>query len=118
MDMARGKMGPAIAIGQIQGDVGGGLPLPQQETDSLQVKGNVRHHDPPGIAVIERGGRVETPAGILDSLGRIWPAMAYKLIDSLKKVLVGFGLDIERAGPEGWRVQPGPRFRRCNRPAV
>src|SRR5262245_29913269 len=116
--MAGGEMSPDIAIRQIQGNVVGRRPLPKQETNSLHIEGQVRHNYPPGVAVVENGSRVKAPARIIDGLRRIWPAMTYKLIDSLQEVLICFGFDIERTGAEGWGVQPGPGFRRCNRPAV
>ena len=114
----RVKPANASCGGQVEGHVVSRLALAQQETDALQVGGDIRHHQPPGVVMIEYRGRVEAPAGLAGLGRRVGPAMAHELIDALQEVEVGLGLHIERRGAEDRRMQPGPCFRRGDGAAV
>ena len=117
-DLARHEVRPRVVDRQVERDVVDRLALAQQEADALQVAREVGHHDPPGVLVVEDAGRVEPPAGIRHAVGGVGPAVADELVDALQEVQVGFGLHVERRGPEDRRVQPGPGLRRDDRPVV
>ena len=106
--LAEREMREGIVGGQVDRDVVGGLALPQQEADALQVRGDVGHDEPPGVVIVEDGGGVESPAGLAGFGRGIRKAVADELIDALQEMQVGLGLHVEGRGAEDRGVQPGP----------
>src|SRR5262245_39411005 len=118
MNSPRGKMCPGITIGQVLRYVVYGLSLAEQCAKPLQITREMRHHDPPGILIVQSSRCIESPSWIFNAFRRVWPSVPHQLVDSLQKVEIGLGLQVERSRSEDRRVDPGPRFRRCYGPAI
>ena len=85
------------------------MALAEEIADALDVLGDGRHDGMPGVVVVEDGGGVEGPAGFGDfAVGwGVGPAVEDELVLAHDEVDVGFGLHVERGGPEDGGVEPG-----------
>src|SRR6185369_8575027 len=97
----------AVVIRQVKRNVVYSRALTQQITCPLQVSCDVRHHDPPGILLVENGRCIKAPAGILDACRSVRPAVTDQLVYAHQEMTVSFRLHIEWRRSKRRRVQPG-----------